>query len=97
MPTASTPRMTGRPWRRLRARILSESDVCHICGHHGSDAVDHVIPLYRGGTNDPTNLRPAHHTSECPTCGRKCNREKSSNEFAPIIRDSGALRLPRTR
>ena len=88
-------RLTGRPWRRLRARILADSDICHICGHAGSDAVDHVIAIERGGTNDPDNLRPAHHTEPCATCGEKCNRRKSDREWAPIVRDSGSLRRPR--
>lgn len=76
----------GRAWRRTRQLILTASDICYICGQPGADAVDHVIPLTRGGTNDPSNLRPAHHDVE-----PKCNRRKSDKPWAPIIRRSGSL------
>lgn len=77
----------GRPWRRVRAEVLAESTVCHICGHPGSQDVDHVIPRWLvvelgGDPNDKTNLRPAHGTAGCPTCGRRCNREKGA-KLAP--------------
>ena len=87
-------RLTGRPWRRLKARVLAGSTVCHICGHDDADTADHVIPIARGGNNHPSNLKPAHH-APCPTCERMCNREKNGKEFAPIIRDSGSIRRPR--
>ena len=84
-------RKNTRAVRARNRRILAACDVCHICGHPGSDAVDHVKALARGGRDDESNLRPAHHTAPCPTCGRKCNREKSDKPFAPIVRRSGAL------
>ena len=87
-------RMSGRKRQQRNARILSASDVCHICGHTKADAVDHVIALARGGSDtDPANLRPAHHLP-CPTCGHKCNLEKGDRDFAPIIRRSGSLERP---
>lgn len=81
-----------RAIRRRNQRILAASDVCHICGHPGADAVDHVVSLARGGRDHDDNLAPAHHTVSCPTCGEKCNRVKSDKPFAPIIRRSGSLR-----
>lgn len=87
-------RVNTRAIRVRNQAILRASDVCHICGHPGSDAVDHVIPLARGGTDDPHNLRPAHHTAPCATCGQKCNRVKSDKPWAPIIRRSGSLARP---
>ena len=89
------PRLTGRPWRRLKARVLAITTICHICGHEGSDTLDHVVPVTRGGSNDVTNLRPAHHTLPCETCGKMCNREKTDKAWAPIVRDSGSIRRPR--
>lgn len=73
----------GRGWQCIRDRILNASDVCYICGKPGADSVDHVIPKARGGTDDPSNLRPAHL--------HPCNRAKSDKDFAPIVRRSGAL------
>jgi 5-methylcytosine-specific restriction endonuclease McrA len=71
---------TGRPWRRVRARILADSQTCWLCGHpidlglpvtHAMSAtVDHVMPLAAGGDPlDPHTLRPAH---------RGCNGRKSN-------------------
>lgn len=73
----------GRQWRELRDRLLKASDICWICGQPGADSIDHVIPLARGGTDDPSNLRPAHM--------HPCNRAKSDRDIAPIVRRSGAL------
>lgn len=90
-PHTNPPQRNGstRAWRQLRDRILRESDICHICGQPGADAVDHIIPVTRGGTNHPTNLRPAHHNVQ-----PKCNRVKGNKNHAPIIRRSGSLNRP---
>ncbi len=82
----------GRTRQRRNRQILSVSDVCHICGHTGADEVDHVIALARGGSEDASNLRPAHGQEPCPTCGIKCNRVKGDKAFAPVVRRSGSLR-----
>ena len=95
-------RMSGRTRQRRNAAILAASDVCHICGHPGSDAVDHVKALSRARDaaeakqldEDPANLRPAHHDVECPTCGERCNRAKGAKDWAPIIRRSSSLQRP---
>lgn len=36
--------------------------ICWICGRPGADTRDHVRPISKGGTNDPSNLRPAHRS-----------------------------------
>jgi len=72
-PTRSAGR-SGRPWRRVRAQVLRASDVCWICGHPGSDTVDHLVPLSMGGPPlDRSNLAPAHGVNPCGSCGRRCN------------------------
>ena len=70
----------GRPWRRTRAAILSQSDICHLCGHPGSGDIDHLIPRSLGGDpKDPGNLAPAHGAlSRCPVCGLCCNQVKKN-------------------
>ena len=89
-------RMTGSARQRRNRAILALSDVCHICGHPGSDAVDHVYPLSKGGSDDdPDNLKPAHHDVPCPTCGERCNRAKGARIIAPILKRSSSLNLPR--
>jgi 5-methylcytosine-specific restriction endonuclease McrA len=87
-------RMSGRKRQARNQRILAASNVCHICGHPAADAIDHVIALARGGTEDDTNLAPAHHDVPCPTCGKRCNREKADKAWAPIIRRSPSLDRP---
>lgn len=47
---------------------LGEPKVCYLCGgalDWDSAWIDHVIPVSKGGTNDPDNLRWAH-----PDCNR---------------------------
>ena len=87
-------RITGSILQRRNRAILRASDVCHICGHAGADAIDHIVALARGGTEERDNLAPAHHDVPCPTCGERCNRVKGAKEWAPIVRRSGALRRP---
>lgn len=57
----ATPRMTGRPWRRLRKRVLSEAPLCPLCEAEGRTVaaveVDHITPLHDGGSNDRANLQ----------------------------------------
>lgn len=68
----------GQRYRRARRQVLAQSTVCWLCGHDGADQADHVVPVSRGGAvNDPANLRPAHGTNACPTCGRRCNQERN--------------------
>jgi 5-methylcytosine-specific restriction endonuclease McrA len=87
--------MSGGARQARNRRILAASDICHICGHPGADAIDHVVPLARGGFDGHPNLAPAHHDVPCPTCDHRCNREKSDKLVAPIIRRSDSLRRPR--
>lgn len=72
---AKNPGRVGRPWRRLRATILNESDVCWLCGLPGATTVDHIIPLSKGGhPTDRGNLAPAH---------KWCNGSKGNREARP--------------
>lgn len=66
-------RSNSRASREENHRILAASNICHICGKPGADAVDHVIPLARGGRDDASNKKPAHHD-----VAPYCNRRKSS-------------------
>lgn len=35
---------TSRQFRRMRQRVLEQSDICWLCGQGGADTVDHIIP-----------------------------------------------------
>ncbi|MFI1002000.1 HNH endonuclease [Streptomyces galbus] len=78
--------LTSYEYRQMRTRILRESDVCIVCGHGASDAVDHIHPVSRGGARkDPDNLAPIHGVDGCPVCLRKCNSEKSDRALADVV------------
>lgn len=82
-----SPGRTGRPWQRARQKCLAISDVCYMCGHAGSQDVDHIEPLAHGGASlDPKNLAPLHGAYGCPTCGRKCNQEKGDKPLSAVVR-----------
>ena len=57
----------GRDAKRVRETAV----VCHLCGQGPRPddpfVADHIIPRAYGGTDDPTNLAPAH---------RSCNGRK---------------------
>jgi len=40
--------------------MRSQNGVCHICGQGAADAIDHIVPVSWGGSDDPSNLAPAH-------------------------------------
>jgi 5-methylcytosine-specific restriction protein A len=48
-------------WRKLRRLLAAKRPaVCVACGYAGVSAgmhLDHIVPLARGGTNDPANLQ----------------------------------------
>ena len=75
-------------------RILAQSRVCHLCGHDGADAVDHIVPKARGGSEADSNKAPAHHFVDCPVCGLKCNRVKGKKLLPPIPKRSGSFEWP---
>lgn len=62
-------RLTGRPWRRLRERImLRDKYLCQACLRAGRLQVgtecDHIVPLAQGGDDSSHNLeaicKPCH-------------------------------------
>lgn len=82
----------GRKVTRLANLVVGRyGSVCHLCGlpidlsvprmEPGGLSVDHVLPRSRGGTDDLSNLRPAH---------RRCNvrrQNKTISEFRPSRRN----------
>lgn len=79
--------LTEYAYRQNRAIVLSMSDACALCGHGGSDTVDHIIPVSRGGDkHDIDNMTPMHGVRGCPVCYRKCNQEKSNKLMSELER-----------
>ncbi len=72
-------------YRKARAYVLSQSDICYLCGHGRADVAEHIVPVSKGGDPyDVANMRPAHGVRRCPTCGRNCNGEKSDKPLASV-------------
>ena len=60
-----------RTFKRMRARVLEQSDICWLCGQAGADTVDHIVPLSVAPEmgEDAANLMPAH---------RACNSKRGA-------------------
>lgn len=70
--------------KQRAAVFLEHGGICHLCNGKiqvgQAFDIDHVIPLALGGTNDASNLRPAHS---------RCHRgtgSKTSDDVAAISR-----------
>lgn len=60
-------------WARQRtteAILKRDMGMCRLCGGKAA-VVDHIVPLARGGANEPRNLR-----SLCADCHEKVRREQ---------------------
>lgn len=54
-------RWGGRKAQGLtRLTVATYGTRCHLCGRDGATTADHVVPRSLGGTDELTNLRPAH-------------------------------------
>jgi len=60
---------------QIQARIDLYGGMCYICGKP-YEAIDHVIPLAKGGSNWPANLRPI--------C-QSCNSSKGSKSLSVYL------------
>ena len=79
---AQSARTRGRSWQETRARILRDSPYCAECARAGrhtlADEVDHVRPLFEGGSDEPGNLqalcRPCHASISAAEAARRRGR-----------------------
>lgn len=62
---------------QLAGRIKLYGGMCYLCGKV-ANTIDHVIPLSRGGSNFPANLRPA-----CNVCNLSKGK-KLLSEFRQV-------------
>ena len=69
-----TKRVTGRTLQRKRAYIFSREPLCRQCRKNGftrlANEIDHIIPLFKGGTEDLSNCQPL-----CFECHEKKTQE----------------------
>lgn len=54
---SATRRGYGSAWRRVVERAIAEQPWCSRCGRTDRLSGDHIIPLSKGGTDDPSNVR----------------------------------------
>lgn len=71
VPRANEISPIRKSWLLIRRKISKEifsryDNKCNYCGSTENLEIDHIIPLSRGGTNDPDNLQIL-----CKTCNRK--------------------------
>jgi 5-methylcytosine-specific restriction protein A len=82
-------RTRGRRWLRIRARQLRLHPLCAMCFEQGvlteAAEVDHVIPLFRGGTDAEGNLQSL--------CG-PCHERKTLEEQGKALSGCDAHGLP---
>jgi hypothetical protein len=72
---AKESKRDGR-WKKLRLRILARDGyTCSYCGDVANE-VDHIIPLKRGGSDDPDNL---------VACCRTCNIKKKDQNVGVFL------------
>ena len=66
-PAKTKGRLPAEMWKRIRASILQRDRfTCQYCGAQGVQMeCDHIVPISKGGDNDPSNLVAA-----CVPCNR---------------------------
>jgi hypothetical protein len=71
----------SRRYRRALAEIQAAGPTCWLCGHGGSDSIDHAIPasIAPDLRAEPSNWRPAHGVRGCSTCGVKCQQSRGAS------------------
>lgn len=86
-------RTGNRAYRRNRAIVLRNNNVCHICGFTidldvkapdpMSASVDHIVAYSNGGDDSVNNLRAAH---------LGCNQKRYNKDISQVdIRHTGGI------
>ncbi|WP_395407957.1 HNH endonuclease [Pseudoduganella sp. UC29_106] len=81
--TPATPRLRGRAGVERNERWKRDHPLCVICEASGITAVveevDHIIPLWKGGADDETNLqslcKPCHATKTAAEASERAGRD----------------------
>lgn len=64
----------------IEARVAYYGGLCWMCREAEGTALDHVIPLAKGGSNWPANLRPA-----CQPCNTRKHAKHPKEVYSPIV------------
>lgn len=79
--TMTVDRIRGRKLQAIRNRVLKNHPICQGCGQRGSVEVDHIKPLYKGGSDDP------HDDSNRQALCLVCHEAKTKKDLnrRPVI------------
>lgn len=71
----------SRRYRKALAEVQATGPICWLCGHPGSDTLDHVIPASIAPelAGEPSNWRPAHGVKGCSQCPPNTSGDKRRN------------------
>ncbi len=78
-------RRTRRHQRHREKVMRAHQGMCYICGQAGADAIDHIVAVSWGGSDDISNLAPAHTS---------CNSAKGDARPAEWTYERPAMWLP---
>ncbi|MDP9224703.1 MAG: HNH endonuclease [Actinomycetota bacterium] len=79
-----TDRTAQPAWRKLRLSVLTRDNYrCRYCGRAGADTVDHVVPVFRGGSDDESNLVAACRPCHASKTGREARSAQPSRKRPP--------------
>ena len=75
--TVAVERTRGTTWQNIRKRVLDAQPACVQCAAAGivtpAHPVDHIVPLWAGGTDARSNLQPL-----CKTCHSAKNKVEAA-------------------
>lgn len=77
-------RTGGAAWQRLRKVVLTRDGYrCRMCGKAGRLEIDHIKPVWTGGTDDLDNLRALCGGGPGGGChAKRHRRERTDTEAA---------------
>ncbi len=102
MPNAPARKRSGHQWQKIRLRIMARDyGLCQECKRQGrhviGSEVDHILPIFKGGTDDEDNLqflcRRCHEVKTAADTGRRLSVEIGFDGYPIEDRPGGGSNL----
>jgi 5-methylcytosine-specific restriction protein A len=91
-PNSSETRLRGRALQQARAELFNRNPYCVNCQKKGisrlATETDHVIPLFEGGTDDPSNT-----VGLCNPCHKEKTQQESTRARGITTKAKGEERM----